>query len=296
MGALSRVAIAPTPLDLERMHAVCRRLPPFPPLAAQLMKLFSRADASLQDAAVLIRSDAVFSGELLRLANSAEFGGYEPFEDVSRAVLYLGFDRVQGAIRRITYGRLMNDAFSHAFAAEIHRNNIATACLCEYLAKNFVADETEEQFCPYTMGLYLKIGALVLLRGFPRDYPRFLHSTVCGEAELLEAERTLFGFSHIEISRHLAGYWGFPEELQALIAQQEQPIPAGAPATLGETARLASRMAGALGFSFLKSLSYEPFEALVAPWINHQPEGFPRRAAEWRERIGARLEELSLAA
>lgn len=293
MEVLSYAALTPAPLDEERMHALCRRLPPFPPLAAQLIKLFSSEDASLQDAAVLIRSDAIFSGELLRLANSAEFANYETFDDVGRAVLYLGFDRVQRAIRRITYGRLMNDAFSHAFTADIHRSNIATAYLCECLMKKFGDVAMYGQFCPYTLGLYLKIGALVLLRGYPRDYPRFLGLPARGEADMLASERALFGFNHIEISCHLAEYWGFPAELQTLIGEHAEPPALDVPATLGEIARLAWRMAGSLGYTFLKPLRYEPFDALVSTVSRDPGDGFSRHAADWQVRIDTHLAELS---
>ncbi|MDZ7639473.1 MAG: HDOD domain-containing protein [Bryobacterales bacterium] len=293
MSTLTQATIAPTPLDLDRMHAICRRLPPFPPLASQLIDLFSRPEADLYDAVALIRSDAVFSGELLRLANSAEFTSYEPFEDVTRAVLYLGFERVQSAIRRITYARLMKDSFSHAFNGEIHRNNMATAYLCERLMKHFGKGGETDEFCPYSLGLYLKIGSLVLLRGFPRDYPKFLTSRVHSETELLATEQALFGFHHIAVSSHLVRHWEFPDVFQAFVAEHAAPVEAGIPLTLGNAARLASRMAGALGYSFLKSVPYEPFENLVGLLPDDECE-FPRTPDEWKARIEAHLAELSL--
>lgn len=295
MQVLSEATIAPTPLDFERMHGICRRLPPFPPLASRLIDLFARPEADLHEAAALIRSDAVFSGELLRLANSAEFTSYEPFEDVTRAVLYLGSERVQSAIRRITYARLMKDSFKHAVTAEIHRNNLATAYLCEKLMKHYGGGGERDEFCPYSLGLYLKIGALVLLRGFPRDYPRFLSSRVRNEEELLVTERALFGFSHIEVSCHLVKHWEFPDAFQTFVARHAEPVAAGLPLDIGNAARLASHMAGSLGYSFLKSISFEPFERLAAALPESEKGEFPKCPDEWKTRIDAHLEELLLA-
>ncbi|MCL4784169.1 MAG: HDOD domain-containing protein [Bryobacterales bacterium] len=294
MQVLSQAIIAPTPLDFERMDAICRRLPPFPPLASQLIEHFSRPDADLMDAVALIRSDAVFSGELLRLANSAEFTSYEVFEDVARAVLYLGFERVQSAIRRITYARLMKDSFNHPLSGEIHRNNMATAYLCERLMECYGEGGEADGVCPYSLGLYLKIGALVLLRGFPRDYPRFLSARVANETELLASERAMFGFSHIEVSTHLVKHWEFPDGFQTLVTQHAEPAEIRLPLTSGNAARLAARMSGALGYAFLKSLSFAPFDSLVSSLPDCETGEFSKNAGEWRSRIDAHLEALSV--
>jgi len=179
------------------LELLCRRLPPFPPLANQLIDLFSSPNACIHTAETLIRSDGVFSGELLRLANSAEFSAREPFEEVAPAVLYLGFERVRSVIRRVTYARLMKDQSQHPFSVEIHRGNLASAFLCERLYKAYGNQEEIEGFCPYSLGLYLKIGATALLRAYPRDYPRFLCSRLSSEAELLAQESARFGHHHI---------------------------------------------------------------------------------------------------
>jgi HD-like signal output (HDOD) protein len=284
--------VAPIPLDQDRMHAICRRLPPFPPLASQLIAMFSRPDADLHEAVALIRSDAVFSGELLRLANSAEFASYEPFEDATRAVLYLGFERVQSAIRRITYARLMKDSFNHPFNAEIHRNNMATAFLCDRLMSAYGNADDLEDFCPYSLGLYLKIGALVLLRGFPRDYPRFLTTRASSEQAMLSTEKALFGFRHVEISTHLVKHWEFPEAFQDLVAGHTADISFSDPLRIEDAARIAGRMAGSLGFAFQKGLAFPDFEELVEKLPKEGNEAFSRNPEEWKAQIAAHLDEL----
>lgn len=294
MPAMEQSPVMPVPLSAERMHAICRRLPPFPPLATQLIAMFSRPDADLYGAVALIRSDAVFSGELLRIANSAEFASYEPFEDVSRAVLYLGFERVQSAIRRITYARLMREAFNHEFALQIHRNNLASALICENLISCFGFGDELEDLCPYSLGLYLKIGALVLLRAFPAHYPRFLCTRVSSQADLLATERTLFGFDHVAISRHLVEHWEFPESFQKMVSVHAQPLNGTAHMTMTAGAHFASQLAGALGFSFLKALPYPSFDELVAQLPDSGKSDFPRDPKAWKDRINLHLEEISL--
>ena len=256
--------------------------------------MFSRPDADLYGAVALIRSDAVFSGELLRIANSAEFASYEPFEDVSRAGLYLGFERVQSAIRRITYARLMREAFNHELAIQIHRNNLASALICEALIQSFGTGDELEDLCPYSLGLYLKIGALVLLRAFPTHYPRFLCTRVSSQSDLLATERTLFGFDHVAISRHLVKHWEFPESFQQMVSAHAAPFTCTGGMTMTAGACFASQLAGALGFSFLKSLPYPSFDDLVSQLPDAGCSEFPRDERAWKDRISLHLEEISL--
>lgn len=276
------------------LEALCRRLPPFPPLANQLIDLFSCADACIHTAETLIRSDGVFSGELLRLANSAEFAAREPFEEVTPAVLYLGFERVRSVIRRVTYARLMKDSVQHPFTLEIHRGNLATAFLCEQLFKAYGEADAIDGFCPYSLGLYLKIGSTALLRAYPKEYPRFLCSRLPREAELLVQEQARFRFSHVTVSTFLVKQWGFPEAFQALVEGHTKPIIEESPLSPAGASRLAWRMAGSLGFSCLKGFSFPQFEELQSCCPAEPRISLPSSAADWQSAIQQHLEALKI--
>lgn len=209
-------------------------------------------------------------------------------------MLYLGFERVQSAIRRITYARLMKDSFNHPFNAEIHRNNMATAFLCDRLMSAFGRADELEDFCPYSLGLYLKIGALVLLRGFPRDYPRFLATRASSEPAMLSTEKALFGFRHVEISTHLVKHWEFPESFQNLVAGHISEASFSDPLRIEDATRIAARMAGSLGFAFQKALPFPRFEELAVQLPKDGNEEFSRDPEVWKARIIAHLDELML--
>lgn len=278
-------ALSQPAMPCASLEMLSRRLPPFPPLANQLIDLFSSADACIHTAEMLIRSDGVFSGELLRLANSAEFASREPFEEVTPAVLYLGFERVRSVIRRVTYARLMKDQTQHPFTIEIHRANLASAFICERLFKAYAEEEEMEGFCPYSLGLYLKIGSTALLRAFPKDYPRFLCSRLDGEEDVLRQEEERFGHHHAAISEFLVKQWGFPVSFQNLVASHCRPVSKESRLDAAATARLAWRFAGSLGFSFLKGLSFPQYHELQALLPDNPRTPLPESADKWREAI-----------
>lgn len=278
----------------QSLEMLCRRLPPFPPLANQLIELFSSADACIHQAEMLIRSDGVFSGELLRLANSAEFSAQEPFDEVGPAILFLGFERVRSVIRRITYARLMKDQAQHPFAVEIHRANVASAFVCEQLFKAYGDHGNMDGFCPYSLGLYLKIGAAALLRAFPRDYPRFVCSRQESEAELLCQEAERFGHHHIALSEFLVRQWGFPEGFQTLVAGHGREPIGESPLSAAGASALAWRFAGSLGFTFLKGLKFADYAELRALLPGEPRIPLPGTAEEWKAAIKEHLESLKV--
>ncbi|MCW5966133.1 MAG: HDOD domain-containing protein [Bryobacterales bacterium] len=278
----------------QSLEMLCRRLPPFPPLANQLIELFSSADACIHQAEMLIRSDGVFSGELLRLANSAEFSTREPFDEVAPAILFLGFERVRSVIRRVTYARLMKDEAQHPFSVEIHRANVASAFICERLFKAYGKPGDTDGFCPYSLGLYLKIGASALLRAFPREFPRFLYSHLESEAELLRQEAERFGHHHIALSEFLVKQWGFPEGFHSLVAGHGRVPKVESPLSAAGAAALAWRLAGSLGFTFLKGLKFAEYEELRALLPGAPRVPLPRAAEEWRAAITEHLESLKV--
>ncbi len=276
------------------LEMLCRRLPPFPPLANQLLDLFSSADACIHTAEMLIRSDGVFSGELLRLANSAEFSAREPFEDVTPAVLYLGFERVQSVIRRVTYARLMRDQFQHPFTIEIHQANLASAFICEQLFKACIDGDELEGFCPYSLGLYLKIGASALLRAYPKEYPRLLCSRLESPEEALRLEAERFGHHHVAASEFLVKQWGFPVVFHQLVAGHQLPVREDDTLSAMTVTRLSWRIAGALGFSFLKGLTLPKYEELMAILPVKARSSLPGKPEDWKDAITKHLESLKL--
>jgi len=73
------------------------QLPPLPEVATRVQQILSSDEADLKELNRLLSEDAAIVAALLRLANSAVFGGMRQVEDLSTAVQRIGF-RQLGAI------------------------------------------------------------------------------------------------------------------------------------------------------------------------------------------------------
>src|SRR4051812_41163150 len=70
-------------------------LPPYRPVARKLMQLTADENVGLWKVQDVLRTDAVFTADVLRLANSPLIGLRTPVASVMRAVMIIGLDRIK---------------------------------------------------------------------------------------------------------------------------------------------------------------------------------------------------------
>ena len=71
-------------------------LPPYRPVARKLMQLTGDEHAPLSKVQEVLRTDAVFTADVLRLANSPLIGLRASITSVMQAVMVLGLERIKG--------------------------------------------------------------------------------------------------------------------------------------------------------------------------------------------------------
>ncbi len=234
--------------DAEQYEKVLGELPSFPPLAMRLAELAGREDASVEEVVDLLRSDAAFSAELLRRANSPAYGFASRIDTLQQALVVLGFDE----LRRIAMAAAARGYAGPAMQApELRlcwRHSLAVALLAEELARG--TEVTPER--AYTAGVMHDIGRLGLLTACPERFAELLQEAeYAGAIEdssyFLEREADAFGFDHTEAGRWLAERWEIPVDLQAVVGRHHDR-PAAAEFDLLTVIQYAVLLADALGF------------------------------------------------
>jgi putative nucleotidyltransferase with HDIG domain len=227
-------------------------------VAVQLLKLVDEPEVPLARIVGLLRTDAVLSAEVLCLANSPLFFRGSEVRSILHALALLGLNRVR-ALVVTSCMRSTVDSRRSSLALPVWRHSLTTAVFCEQLSS---AVGLERDNC-YTAGIIHDIGRLALLRAFP-DYETELRAAIADRADILEAERRIFGMDHAEAGRWLLGQWGCPIELQNVAALHEQaPGPHMRDSNLIGLVRAASQMADFIGASIFGSIR-EPDLAEIA--------------------------------
>jgi len=230
----------PIPLAVQRARLL-KEVPPFRPVAVQLLNLVSDTSQPLARVVTLLRTDAVLTAEVLRLANSPLLACRSEIKNILQALAFLGTERVNSLIITTSMRGLVGPS-SGNLARACWRHNLATAVICERLAPTLRIGQERG----YMSGLIHDIGRLALLRAFP-NYEKALTEAAAEGRNLQAIEKGLYGMDHTEAGRWLLAQWGCPLELQIVASQHENPRAAAGHnkdlvCLVGAASQLADRM------------------------------------------------------
>jgi HD-like signal output (HDOD) protein len=208
-----------TASDLEMRHRLEEQVPPFRPVAVQLLHLAGDPTVSMGRIVNLLRTDPGLTMGLLRVANSPLFASRHKISDVQHAVTYLGLDVVRSLAVTAAMRGLV-DTRPNPLAVAFWRHSMATALTCTKMCGLVYASSEYA----YTAGLLHDVGQLGLMRLVP-DYGRIVGEAVERGESLIDVEARAFGIDHCQAGRWLFSRWRLPLELQNVAGGHERPSP-----------------------------------------------------------------------
>src|SRR2546426_4987971 len=141
-------------------------LPPYSPVARKLMLLTAREDVPLPRVQEVLRTDAAFAADVLRLANSPLIGMRGEITSIMQAVLMLGLERIKALATTLSLRAFLTGGDPSGALRPSWRHNLAAAILFQRLARLVHRDSDT---C-YTAGLLHDIGRLAFLRTCRKKY------------------------------------------------------------------------------------------------------------------------------
>ncbi len=190
------------------------RLPMVPKVVQELVASFHKPGVSIEEVADMVGHDQVLTARVLRLANTARFGGNRTVGSLDDAVLLLGFDNLRVLV--IASGVSGASASIPGFdMKEFWQRCFEMANTAKCLAKLAKADSQ----LGYTCGLLANIGELVLHVAMPEEALK-IDKVVSGGADRAATERMVLGFDLTLVGAELARRWNFPDSIQNAIRNQ----------------------------------------------------------------------------
>jgi HD-like signal output (HDOD) protein len=216
-----------TPLADRIVEAVERdevQIPPLPELTIRLGELLSRDDVDARQVADLVRSDPAVAASLLRIANSAVFGGLHKVTELRQAIARLGLRQVHGIVTALQIkGNFTHDSRGKSEILHvIWDHSVATAFAARRLAQRMELDGEEA----FLAGLLHDTGRLLVLKAIDKleselDAP----PTRPVVDELMDMLHPRLG--HAALSR-----WQIPESIARIALHHEEPPREGDPLLL----------------------------------------------------------------
>jgi putative nucleotidyltransferase with HDIG domain len=195
-----------------------------PQVMTQVLKLVDSPNASPRQVGTLIERDAGLASKLLKTANSSYYGMPGKVRTVSQAISVMGLSAVRSVIvsqiyQQMTSGRAQARRFDRI---AFWQHSLAAATAAKILARLKGYNDPEEAFLA---GLLHDAGRLVLDRFLPNEFDQVITLSLERVCTLIEAEREVLGYTHLEVGEMLAELWQLPDRLREAIRTHHDPVP-----------------------------------------------------------------------
>jgi len=204
-SALARPSTAEDPVD-TLIKSI--RIPPRPSLLADLQRELSSPDPSPEAIGRIVASDVGMSGALLKLANSAVYGGRRKAKSIEQAILFLGINQVASLMT----GLLARQAIPSNSAALASFWDISTrrAQAMVFLSRRLRMGEAD---VAHTFGLFCDTGLPLLMDRFADYAATYAAASLEAERPFTALEEERHATSHAAIGCLLARNWGLSDHV-----------------------------------------------------------------------------------
>lgn len=238
----------PPTLPRERILAISRTLPADIRVLSKLTELLQNMESELDEVAELLRGDVTLAAKIVRVSNSAMFGGGRAIATIEEAVQCVGFGQILKLVGTATAGRLSeNHLQCYDISAKLLRDNMLYgAFAAEALARPAGIDPR----LAYSAALLRSVGLMVLDRAGRGDSATAPLYSPSRWPDYLSWEKRVFGTSSCEVTAVLLDAWNFPADMGAAIRAHYVSEPGDTENPLGVLINVANGMARFVSRSF----------------------------------------------
>jgi putative nucleotidyltransferase with HDIG domain len=226
---------------LERIE----NLDPLPITAQRLIEAMSTGQVNVLTIKGIIEFDQAIASNVLKLANSALYGGLGGIHGVRDAVMRLGTSTVMNVALDEGLRVLRADAPMYELTEDdLWLHGAAASLAVEELARESRGDKIPE-FASIA-ALIHDVGKLVIVRYMKNEVDAFIAHTRCERITFVDAERKVLGCEHGEIGGAMARKWNFPPPIIRAI-EEHHIVPIREPDPTLDTVMLANLVAKTVG-------------------------------------------------
>jgi HD-like signal output (HDOD) protein len=194
------------------------RLPVMSEVAHSLVRSLNDPGATAKQIEDIISKDPTLTANLLRMANSAQFGLSRQVLSLNHAIMLMGMSRV----RSLALSTSISTAFPSVPGLErkaFWRFSMACAGFAQWLAGGAGLDPQQA----WLSGMMLRLGELLIGQRSPDSLVEI--EAVPNQAQMRwEREQRLLGFDEGQVTAVLARHWNFPEAIVTGLQSASDPM------------------------------------------------------------------------
>ncbi len=204
-------------MNLSQLIANAQQIPNIPKIVQELIESFGNENIDSDAIAEKINKDQAMTARVLRMANSAHYGGHRSVGSINEAVVLLGFNSLRTLVLASGLSNTVKPPISMNIKQFWHKS-FMVGSLCKWLAEMTEHDSE----IAFTCGMLHNIGGLLthILDG---EQAQAVDKLVAQGADRIETENDYLGFNHVDAGAELTKRWKFPNYIVEAIRHQKNP-------------------------------------------------------------------------
>jgi HD-like signal output (HDOD) protein len=207
-------------MDKQSALEALDNLPRLEKVLHEALQLVNQLDFDFNELALKVSMDQPLSTKMLRMANSAYYGGQREISSINEAIVRLGSDSVRSIVR--------SSVLSQAFP------QLDTISIKDYWADTFEVSMIAGQLAPalkldpnevFTTGTLYNLGLLLIHANVPQE-ACIITRRIEGGEKPYAVQRDVIGTDVPTLGAKLAKAWEFPEQMVDAIGHAHSPAKA----------------------------------------------------------------------
>jgi HD-like signal output (HDOD) protein len=189
-------------------------LPPLPSLVAKALRHLSDPNANLAEVEAIVGQDQALVAKLIKVSNSALYGGYQQVNTLRAALARLGAKIAKSLILTAATRSYFfkNRNGTGVWGQFLWQHTVECGLAARRIAEAVDYDDPEEAFIG---GIIHDIGKLVLLLRYPEKFKTIQQMVRADGLSDKQAEQDVIGCDHQEVGYVLLEKWKMPDSIKA---------------------------------------------------------------------------------
>ena len=205
---------------LDKLHSS-------PTVALRVMEITRDPDFQMEAVSECLELDPALSASILRLVNSSYYGLMDEVTNLHHALTYLGRRSLRLSVLSFGLVKTLVSGAPARFHQNYWKRSLTMAAAARECAK-LLQDTRVDPDTAFATGLIADLGMLALAQLETEKYIEIAEEPD-HTIDLVQRERTEFGFDHMAVSQRLMTRWQLPEELVEAVGNHHTYLPASAP-------------------------------------------------------------------
>ncbi len=248
-------------MDILKRLEDTQEIATLPQVATKILEILQDEDVDVRTLSNAIETDAPLTAKVLKVSNSVIYGLKTPVSSISQAVITIGLNRLANVVMGISiFSHFMlktNPQVKEVFE-KFWWHSASVGVVSKNIAKKLNKNYKEFEFIG---GLLHDFGKLLLMQFDFRGYKKVIDMVQSDGISDVEAERTVFGISHLDVGERIAKKWKLPLALANVIGKHSKLSSLNdSEVELGAIIRFADLLCEIWGADFYEGLKVIEFE------------------------------------